>query len=100
MTLAQQATERLFYTTREVAAALSCSPQHVRDLIESGQLRGDRSFGRNIRVPASEYRRFLGATGPAHEAVSSRPTPERSDTLRELRMKLADCQRLLAELEG
>lgn len=89
--------ERLFCSTTEAAKVLGVSSQHVRDMIERGELKGQR-LGAKILVPIHELRRLAGeAVETAHEDVSSRL--EREEKIRELRQVLARAQTLLAELE-
>lgn len=95
--MAAEPIERLFCSTSEAAKALGVSGQHVRDMIERGELKGTR-LGTKILVPIAELRRLAGEPiETAHEDVSSRN--EREEKIRELRQVLARAQTLLADLE-
>lgn len=95
-----RALPQMFYTTREAAQALGCTPQHVRDLIAEGKIRCERGLTRRtILIPAAEMHRLApDAAVPGHEAVSS--APDNRDAVRELRRWMAEGARLIAELEG
>lgn len=95
---AQPLPSKLYYTTREAAAVLNCTPQHVRDLVDDGKLRANRELGRKILIPVDEIKRCAPDVVPSLEALSS--AADRRDVVRELRRWLAEGQRLLAELEG
>ena len=94
MTLAESP---LFYSTAEAAKLLNVSSQHVRNLVERGDIEA-RRFGRKILISKAELSRLQGGAFPADEALTSRN--ENADTIRELRRVLAEAQRLLAELDG
>lgn len=90
------AAEPLFFSTAEAAKLLNVSSQHVRNLVERGDIEA-RRFGRKILISKAEISRLQGGAYPEHEALTSRN--ENADTIRELRRVLAEAQRLLAELE-
>jgi Helix-turn-helix domain len=59
----EQAIEKLLYSRREAAAALSLSIRSVDYLISSGQLT-TRRIGRKILIPVIELRKFARTDHP------------------------------------
>jgi excisionase family DNA binding protein len=93
----QEPQRPLFYSTSEVAHLMSCSGEHVRNLIRQGQIKQHVGLGRKILIPAKEVDRLAGEVGiPGHEGVSS---SRRRDVIRELRAKYAEIGVLLVQLE-
>lgn len=91
-----QRVPQLYYTTREAAAMLGCTTQHIRDLIEAGKLRANRDLGRKILIPADSLRQH--GTLPAEEALSS--GADNRDVIREMRRLYAEMGMLLAQLDA
>ncbi len=97
--MAERPQRPLFYSTSEVAALLSCSGEHVRQLVRLGKLKAHDGLGRKLLIPCNEVARLTGTEtpgGPGHEAVSS---AQRSEVIRELRQKYAEIGMLLVRLE-
>jgi excisionase family DNA binding protein len=84
----------LFYSTAQAAQLLNCSSEHVRQLIDRGELEG-RRIGRKILVPVSAIAKVQGDIPAPHEQVKAR---DRDEKVQELRQLLAKAQVLLADL--
>lgn len=86
--------EKLYYTPKEVAAALSVSDDAVLDLINRGDLPALRVSPRIIRIPIAAFDLWRSGVRPARRHVVIRPAtrkvaigtgenmPERAHVLR------------------
>ena len=65
--------ERLYYTPREVAAALAISDDAVLDLINRGDLPALRVSARIIRIPIAAFDLWRSGVTPRRRRVTTRP---------------------------
>jgi excisionase family DNA binding protein len=65
--------ERLYYTPREVAAALAISDDAVLDLINRGDLPALRVSARVIRIPIAAFDLWRSGVTPRRRRVATRP---------------------------
>jgi len=68
------------YSVKTLAGMLDCSPRHVYDLIESGQIRAFRLGKRALRVTEGELQRWLEdgqtqSTESASAGATAKPLP-------------------------
>lgn len=90
--------EPLFVSAPRAARDLSISVVKVREMANSGELRGCQRAGRKYLIPVREIKRLAGEpTEQGHEALSSRP--EQAQLVKQIRRKMAEVDALLAELE-
>ena len=66
--------EKLYYTPREVATALSISDDAVLDLIDRGDLPALRVSPRIIRIPIAAFDLWRAGVMPKRRRVAIRPT--------------------------
>lgn len=69
-----------FMTAAEVAEALRVSPEYVRALCASKQLRATK-LGKAYRIDRADFQRFMAAGGVVPAQGPSRPSKARTSTV-------------------
>lgn len=70
------------YTPATLAAEWQCSAQHIRNLIDNGELRAFRLGGKMFRIPADAVEEFLRSRNTLADQVETPASPEpETDTM-------------------
>ncbi len=94
-------TQEETYTTTEAARILRRSNRRILQMLEAGELEGDKDGAGRWRIPQRAVHDLLPKRPLREHAVREpRETPEPSESAAELRLRLETLQRELGRLEG